>query len=113
MAWLLLVPDVMFLFSLPYRIPVCASFSHTSNTHIFLVRIAMQDFRTGMQAAYERCGFMGERVIGFAYKKIPARRCQHTLKAPLSAAASVHNDAVAIARVRTHAHTHTHTNSED
>jgi magnesium-transporting ATPase (P-type) len=26
-----------------------------------------------MQEAYERCGFMGERVIGFAYKKIPAR----------------------------------------
>jgi hypothetical protein len=98
----------MFLFSLPYRIPVCASFSHTSNTHIFLVRIAMQDFRTGMQAAYERCGFMGERVIGFAYKKIPARRCQHTRKPPLSAAASVHNDAVAIARVRTQSHTHTY-----
>jgi magnesium-transporting ATPase (P-type) len=26
-----------------------------------------------MQVAYERCGFMGERVIGFAYKKTPAR----------------------------------------
>lgn len=26
-----------------------------------------------MNAAYERCGFMGERVIGFAYKKVPAR----------------------------------------
>jgi hypothetical protein len=23
-----------------------------------------------MQAAYERCGFMGERVIGFAYKRV-------------------------------------------
>lgn len=33
----------------------------------------MQDFRASMNAAYERCGFMGERVIGFAYKKIPAR----------------------------------------
>jgi len=30
-------------------------------------------FRATMQEAYERCGFMGERVIGFAYKKIPAR----------------------------------------
>lgn len=27
-------------------------------------------FRTDMQAAYERCGFMGERVIGFAYKRV-------------------------------------------
>lgn len=26
-----------------------------------------------MQEAYERCGFMGERVIGFAYKLIPAQ----------------------------------------
>jgi sodium/potassium-transporting ATPase subunit alpha len=26
-----------------------------------------------MNAAYERCGFMGERVIGFAYKRIAAR----------------------------------------
>lgn len=33
----------------------------------------LQDFRAAMNAAYERCGFMGERVIGFCYKKIPAR----------------------------------------
>ena len=26
------------------------------------------DFEAQMTAAYERCGFMGERVIGFAYK---------------------------------------------
>ncbi|KAF6263646.1 hypothetical protein COO60DRAFT_1698701 [Scenedesmus sp. NREL 46B-D3] len=31
------------------------------------------DFRAAMNAAYERCGFMGERVIGFCYKKIAAR----------------------------------------
>jgi hypothetical protein len=30
----------------------------------------VQEFRTNMQAAYERCGFMGERVIGFAYRKV-------------------------------------------
>jgi hypothetical protein len=28
-----------------------------------------------MQAAYERCGFMGERVIGFAYRKVRPARC--------------------------------------
>jgi magnesium-transporting ATPase (P-type) len=28
------------------------------------------EFRANMQAAYERCGFMGERVIGFAYKRV-------------------------------------------
>eukprot|EP00775_Hariotina_reticulata_P010474 gene10474-10632_t len=32
-----------------------------------------EEFRSAMQAAYERCGFMGERVIGFAYRKISAR----------------------------------------
>jgi magnesium-transporting ATPase (P-type) len=26
-----------------------------------------------MQEAYEKCGFMGERVIGFAYKRIPVQ----------------------------------------
>ncbi|WIA28646.1 hypothetical protein OEZ86_011182 [Tetradesmus obliquus] len=31
------------------------------------------DFRASMNAAYERCGFMGERVIGFCYRKISAR----------------------------------------
>ncbi|KAF8072642.1 Atpalpha [Scenedesmus sp. PABB004] len=41
-------------------------------------------FRGTMNAAYERCGFMGERVIGFAYKKIPARSVEsyHTDGAP-------------------------------
>ena len=34
------------------------------------VLCALQEFRTNMQTAYERCGFMGERVIGFAYKKV-------------------------------------------
>ncbi len=32
--------------------------------------ICVQEFRTNMQAAYERCGFMGERVIGFAYRMV-------------------------------------------
>jgi len=34
------------------------------------VSCCLQEFRTNMQTAYERCGFMGERVIGFAYKKV-------------------------------------------
>jgi hypothetical protein len=27
-----------------------------------------QEFKSSMLSAYESCGFMGERVIGFAYK---------------------------------------------
>lgn len=27
-----------------------------------------QEFKSSMMGAYESCGFMGERVIGFAYK---------------------------------------------
>lgn len=39
-----------------------------------------QGFRSNMQAAYERCGFMGERVIGFAYRKVRSAWCpQHML----------------------------------
>jgi hypothetical protein len=30
-------------------------------------------FKTSMMEAYERCGLMGERVIGFAYRTFPAR----------------------------------------
>ena len=32
-----------------------------------------EDYKTDLMAAYERCGLMGERVIGFAYKVIDAR----------------------------------------
>lgn len=32
-----------------------------------------EGFRSAMQAAYERCGFMGERVIGFAYRRVDAK----------------------------------------
>ena len=31
------------------------------------------DFTASMNAAYERCGSLGERVIGFAYARVPAR----------------------------------------
>jgi hypothetical protein len=37
--------------------------------------LRVQTFRTNMQAAYERCGFMGERVIGFAYRKVRQACC--------------------------------------
>lgn len=30
------------------------------------------EFRANMTAAYERCGFMGERVLGFCYKIVPS-----------------------------------------
>lgn len=32
-----------------------------------------EEFKNEMMAAYERCGLMGERVIGFAYKTYEAR----------------------------------------
>lgn len=31
------------------------------------------NFLAAMTRAYERCGFMGERVIGFCYKTVPAQ----------------------------------------
>ncbi|GBF90642.1 p-type atpase [Raphidocelis subcapitata] len=33
-----------------------------------------EEFKSSMMGAYESCGFMGERVIGFAYKIVPAQR---------------------------------------
>jgi magnesium-transporting ATPase (P-type) len=47
-------------------------------------------FRTDMQAAYERCGFMGERVIGFAYKRVRLRAARAlTLRAACKASVYV------------------------
>ncbi|KAL6750151.1 Na+/K+-ATPase alpha subunit [Haematococcus lacustris] len=49
----------------------CSHFYH--NGHELVID---DGFRQSMTSAYERCGFMGERVLGFAYKTIPGQAAE-------------------------------------